>query len=98
MRTLEGARCRDPARPEVAFGAAVREIRQQRGLSQEALSEIAELERTYLTEVELGRRNVTLRNVGRLAAALGVGVGELMVIAERYVLASTIPGDPNASQ
>jgi hypothetical protein len=36
---------------------------------------IAEVERTYLTEVELGRRNVTLRNVGRLALALGVGVG-----------------------
>jgi transcriptional regulator with XRE-family HTH domain len=67
-----------------AFGAAVRELRVQRGLSQEALAGIADFERTYLTEVELGRRNVTLLNVGRLASALGVGVGELMSIAERH--------------
>ena len=65
-----------------AFGAAVRELRQRRGLSQDALARIAEVERTYLTEVELGRRNVTLLNLGRLAVALGVGVGELMTVAE----------------
>jgi transcriptional regulator with XRE-family HTH domain len=68
-----------------AFGAAVRELRQRRGLSQEALARIAELERTYLTEVELGKRNVTLLNIGRLAVALGVGVGELMTVAEVHL-------------
>jgi transcriptional regulator with XRE-family HTH domain len=71
-----------------AFGAAVRELRQRRGLSQEALAKIAEVERTYLTEVELGRRNVTLINVGRLAVALGVGVGELMTVAEGHLASS----------
>ncbi len=74
-----------PDTPEpllVAFGAAVRELRQRRGLSQEALADQADVQRTYLSEVETGRRNVTLLNIGRLAAALGVGVGELMVAAE----------------
>ena len=65
-----------------AFGAAVREQRQQRGLSQEALADLAGLQRTYLSEVETGRRNVTLVNIGRLATALGVGVGELLATAE----------------
>jgi transcriptional regulator with XRE-family HTH domain len=68
-----------------AFGAAVRELRQRKGLSQEALAGIAEVERTYLTEVELGKRNVTLLNIGRLAVALGVGVGELMTLAEGHL-------------
>lgn len=62
----------------VAFGAAVRDLRQRRGLSQEALAERAELQRTYVSEVETGRRNVTLLNLGRIATALGVGIGELM--------------------
>ena len=55
----------------------------RRGLSQEALARLAEVERTYVTEVERGRRNVTLRNIGRLAAALGVGIGDLMSVAEK---------------
>ncbi|MGA2514610.1 MAG: helix-turn-helix transcriptional regulator, partial [Candidatus Limnocylindrales bacterium] len=41
-----------------AFGAAVRALRTRRGLTQEALAERAQLHRTYVTEVELGRRNV----------------------------------------
>ena len=65
-----------------AFGAAVREQRLHRGLSQEALADLAGFQRTYLSEVETGRRNVTLVNIGRLAAALGVGVGELMATAD----------------
>jgi transcriptional regulator with XRE-family HTH domain len=77
----------------VAFGAAVRELRERRGLSQEALAERAELQRTYVTEVERGRRNVTLLNVGRLAAGLGVGVGELTTVADRYLVRRTAEGD-----
>jgi transcriptional regulator with XRE-family HTH domain len=76
-----------------AFGAAVRDFRQRRGLSQDALATIAGVERTYLTEVELGRRNVTLLNVERLALALGVGVGELMTVAEEHLAADSQAGD-----
>jgi transcriptional regulator with XRE-family HTH domain len=76
-----------PKPPEpllVAFGAAVREVRERRGLSQDALAQGAELQRTYVNEVERGRRNVTLLNVGRLAEALNVGVGEIMILAEAH--------------
>lgn len=65
-----------------AFGAAVRELRQRRALSQEALATEAGLQRTYLNEVERGHRNVTLITIGRIAEALGVGVGELVGAAE----------------
>jgi transcriptional regulator with XRE-family HTH domain len=73
-----------------AFGAAVRTLRMRRGLTQEALAERAQLHRTYLTDVELGRRNVSLYNIGRLAAALEVPMAELIGDAE----ARAARGDP----
>ena len=68
-----------------AFGGAVRALRMRRGLTQEALAERAQLHRTYVTEVELGRRNVSLYNIGRLAAALDVSMMELIGDAEARV-------------
>ena len=41
-----------------------------------------QLRRTYVTEVELGRRNVSIYNIGRLAAALDVSMTELIGDAE----------------
>ena len=76
-----------------AFGAAVRALRMRRGLTQEALAERAQLHRTYVTEVELGRRNVSLYNIGRLAAALEVSMMELIGDAEtRAVSGNPGPG------
>lgn len=59
------------------FGLAIRELRRKRGISQEALAKAAQLSRTYLTEVETGRRNPTLNNISRLADALGVPIRRL---------------------
>jgi transcriptional regulator with XRE-family HTH domain len=73
-----------------AFGAAVRALRTRRGLTQEALAERAQLHRTYVTEVELGRRNVSLYNIGRLASALDVSIVELIGDVEVRAAA----GDP----
>lgn len=61
-----------------AFGARVRESRQQIGLSQEALAHEAGLDRSYVGQVERGERNITLDNIYRLAAALGIGAGTLL--------------------
>jgi len=72
----------------LAFGAAVRELRERKGVSQDALAQDAGLQRTYVNEVERGRRNLTLLNVWRLAASLGVGVGELMTVAEGHLARS----------
>jgi transcriptional regulator with XRE-family HTH domain len=68
----------------VAFGAAVRQLRGERSLSQEALAARADIARTYLAEVETGRRNITLLNIARIAGALDVGLGELMAVVDRH--------------
>ena len=60
------------------FGARVRRQRQQQGLSQERLADLAGLHWTFVGQVERGRRNLTLHNIVKLAAALGVDPGELM--------------------
>ena len=60
-----------------AFGAHVRSLRLGLGLPQEEVAHRAGLHVTYLSGIERGVRNPSLRNVRRLAGALGVGVGEL---------------------
>ncbi|MDQ3635353.1 MAG: helix-turn-helix domain-containing protein [Acidobacteriota bacterium] len=49
------------------FGENVRKIRLQRGISQEKLAELAGLHRTYISSIELGKRNVSLQNIQALA-------------------------------
>jgi transcriptional regulator with XRE-family HTH domain len=68
--------------PQVAFGVAVRELREQRGLSQEALAFEVGVHRTYMGSVERGERNVSLKNIVRIASALGVCASELMTSAD----------------
>ena len=60
-----------------SFGAQLRALRQQRGWSQEALAERANLHRTYVSSVELGQRNISLDNIHAVADALGVDVRDL---------------------
>jgi transcriptional regulator with XRE-family HTH domain len=59
------------------FGERMRELRRQRGLSQEALALACDLDRTYIGGVERGERNVSLVNIHRIAEALAVSVREL---------------------
>ncbi len=60
-----------------AFGERVREIRKHRGWSQEELSHRVGLDRSYIGGVERGERNVSLKNIHAIAAALGVPTGRL---------------------
>jgi CheY-like chemotaxis protein/DNA-binding XRE family transcriptional regulator len=59
------------------FGAAVRGRRNHLGFSQEKLAEIADLHRTYVSDVERGARNVSLESIERLAQALKISVSAL---------------------
>lgn len=61
-----------------AFGKRLREKRTALGLSQEAFADKAQLDRTYISGIERGKRNVALRNIEAIAKALGSSIGELM--------------------
>lgn len=67
------------AKPDVlkSFGERVREIRVLKGLSQEELARLAMIDRTYIGGIERGERNAGIKNVWRIADALGVPAADL---------------------
>ena len=54
----------------VRYGKAVRKLRIAQGISQEELADLCGLHRTYISDVELGKRNLSLENIERIACAL----------------------------
>ena len=62
----------------VKFSARVRAFRHSKGLSQEAFAAQCGLDRTYISGIERGVRNVSLVNIEVLSQALGVSVSELL--------------------
>jgi transcriptional regulator with XRE-family HTH domain len=64
------------------FGARVRGLRKERGLSQEALALACDLDRTYIGGVERGERNISLVNIHKIADALKVSTSDLMLTEE----------------
>jgi transcriptional regulator with XRE-family HTH domain len=60
------------------LGRNVRRLRAEKGLSQEALALDAGMKRSYLSDLERGTRNPSVKALGRLAAALGVRPDELL--------------------
>ena len=55
-----------------AFGAALRELREKAGMTQERLAEVCKLDRTYISLLERGQRQPTLATMIRLSDALDV--------------------------
>lgn len=64
--------------PHIAFGRAVRARREALGISQEALAERCDLDRTYVSGVERGRRNPTIQALYRIARGLGIQAADLV--------------------
>lgn len=62
----------------LSLGERVRELRREKGFSQEAFAEKCGLHRTYISGIERGKRNVSLRNIEVIAQALGISISELM--------------------
>ena len=53
------------------IGDRIRELRGGKKISQEKLAELADLDRTYISSVEKGKRNISIENIGKIAKALG---------------------------
>jgi len=68
--------------PEVAFGIVLRELRKQRELSQESLAHDADVERNYISLLELGRNSASVKMIFKLASALGMSVSEFMALVD----------------
>lgn len=62
---------------QTKFGNRIRELRTQKGFSQEELSFRCDLHRTYISDIERGSRNISLKNIKVLAAALDVSISEM---------------------
>jgi transcriptional regulator with XRE-family HTH domain len=71
-----------PKKLLTSIGQAIRQVREDRQISQEALAATAGLDRSYVSSVENGRRNVSIENLNRIAVALGVSMTEVMQLAE----------------
>jgi transcriptional regulator with XRE-family HTH domain len=60
-----------------SFGARLRQLRIDAGLSQEAFAHECGLDRTYISGIERGLRNVGLKNLAQISASLKIPLSEL---------------------
>jgi transcriptional regulator with XRE-family HTH domain len=59
---------------KIHFGKAVKQRRNELGLSQEKLAERCYLHRTYITDIERGERNISLENISKITDALEISI------------------------
>jgi transcriptional regulator with XRE-family HTH domain len=58
------------------IGQRIKELREAQSISQKDLSYYADLDRSYITSVENGHRNISIVNIQKIASALGVSLEE----------------------
>jgi transcriptional regulator with XRE-family HTH domain len=61
---------------KVKIGLRIKKLREQKKISQLELSQIADLDRTYINSVENGRRNVSIVNIEKIAQSFGISIFE----------------------
>lgn len=59
---------------KLKFGLKLKEFRIKKGLSQERLANLAEIDRTYLPSIEKGERNISIVVIEKLAQALDIDI------------------------
>jgi transcriptional regulator with XRE-family HTH domain len=69
---------RRPPSLRIIFSRKVRVLRLERGYSQEKLAELAGIDRTYVSSIERGLRNVSIDNIERLCKALGTSPAHML--------------------
>ena len=66
-------------------GKAIQRVREQKGLSQEVVSGLADIGRTHLSAIERGERKPTLETFFRISEALRMQPSELMREIEKEI-------------
>jgi transcriptional regulator with XRE-family HTH domain len=74
---LQSIVCMVSAEPQTSLGEALRQVRRELGLKQEAVGLKADIHPTWISHIESGRENPTWSTVTKIAAALGIKVSEL---------------------
>lgn len=62
----------------IKFGNKIRQERIKKHLSQEAFADKIGVHRTYIGMIERAEKNITLRNIKKIADGLGISISELM--------------------
>jgi transcriptional regulator with XRE-family HTH domain len=70
----------------IRFGKTIRRLRTQQNISQEAFADLCDLHRTYISDIELGKRNISLENIEKIATALGTNVSQLFAEVENETI------------
>lgn len=60
-----------------SLGLKVQQLRKEKGLSQEKFALSIDMDRTYFASVEAGKRNISIKNIQKIADGLGVSLSEL---------------------
>lgn len=68
------------------LGQTIRDIRKEKGLSQEVLSGLAGIARTHLTMIETGTMKANIETLCKIAEALDMRPSELFIIVEKRIL------------
>ena len=66
-------------------GRIIRKLREQRGLTQEALSGLAAVSRSHLAEIESGRTNANVETLWRISEALDIKMSDLIRMVEEEI-------------
>lgn len=66
----------------IRFGHAIRRLRNEKAISQEAFAAMCDLHRTYISDIELGKRNVSLENIQKMAEALNMKISDVFLEVE----------------
>jgi transcriptional regulator with XRE-family HTH domain len=65
-----------PMNIQEKFGKRVKELRTKKNISQEALALLSGIDRTYMTSVENGKRNISIQNIEKIVKGLGITMAD----------------------
>jgi transcriptional regulator with XRE-family HTH domain len=64
------------------LGLALKQLREERGISQERFALSISMDRTYYASVEAGKRNISLQNIKKIADGFEMPISDLFVVVE----------------